>query len=42
MKAFLCAIMFTVAAAAWMNMYFAGPGARDAVTEFTSPTGVRL
>ncbi len=42
MKAYICAIVFTVAATAWMNMYFNGPGARDAVTEFASPSAVRL
>jgi hypothetical protein len=41
MKAFLAAVIFSLAAAMWMNMYFNGPGAMDAKDVFATQ-GVRL
>jgi hypothetical protein len=41
MKAFLAAVIFSLAAAMWMNLYFNGPGAMDAKDVFATQ-GVRL
>jgi hypothetical protein len=42
MKAFVTAVLFTIVAVASMVTYFNGPGARDAKTEYSSPSSVRL